>query len=98
MVCRSIDKFLYQSQQDLSTLDTPVSVQPDGIKLQTEKMNPDQIYHCLFDGRVFLFFKDQEELLHCYEVEDTVAIKEIYENPLEIENILKKHSDINTSI
>jgi hypothetical protein len=77
-------------------LDTPVTIQPDGIKLKPEKMNPDQLYHCLFEGRVFLFFKDHEELLHCYEVQDPAAIKEICENPLEIESILRKHSDIDT--
>ncbi len=47
-----------------------------------------------FLGRVFLFFKDHEELLHCYEVQDPVAIEEIYKNPLEIEDILKRHSEI----
>jgi len=75
-------------------LDSPVTIQPDGIKLQTEKMKPDELYHCLFEGRVFLFFKDHEELLHCYEVQDPVAIEEIYNNPLEIEDILKRHSEI----
>jgi hypothetical protein len=77
-------------------LDYPVTIQPDGIKLQTEKMNTDELYHCLFEGRVFLFFKDHEELLHCYEVQDPVAVEEISKNPLEIEKILKKYSQIDT--
>lgn len=77
-------------------MDYPVTIQPDGIKLQTEKMNIDELYHCLFEGRVFLFFKDHEELLHCYEVQDPVAVEEISKNPLEIENILKKYSEIDT--
>jgi hypothetical protein len=59
-------------------------------------MNIDELYHCLFEGRVFLFFKDHEELLHCYEVQDPVAVEEISKNPLEIENILKKYSEIDT--
>jgi hypothetical protein len=59
-------------------------------------MNTDELYHCLFEGRVFLFFKDHEELLHCYEVQDPVAVEEISKNPLEIEKILKKYSQIDT--
>jgi len=57
-------------------------------------MNPDQLYHCVFEERVFLFFKDQDGLLHCYEVNDPLAVEEIRNNPLEVENILKRHSGI----
>jgi hypothetical protein len=51
----------------------------------------DQLYHCIFEERVFLFYKDEQELLHCYEVDDPMAVKEISENPMEIENILRKY-------
>src|SRR4026208_1665109 len=72
-------------------LEYPVIVQPDGIKLQPEKMVIDQLYHCIFEKRVFLFYKDEQELLHCYEVDNPMAVKEISENPMEIENILRKY-------
>jgi hypothetical protein len=75
-------------------LDYPVIVQSDGIKLQPEKMMIDQLYHCIFEEKVFLFYKDEEELLHCYEVEDLSATKEILDNPADIENILKRYSEI----
>lgn len=74
-------------------MDYPIIVQSDGIKLQPEKMVIDQLYHCLFEEKVFLFYKDDEELLHCYEVEDRSAAKEIFENPADIEKILKKYSE-----
>jgi hypothetical protein len=74
-------------------LDYPIIVQPDGIKLQPEKMTIDQLYHCIFEDKVFLFYKDEEELLHCYEVEDLSATKEILDNPADIENILKRYSE-----
>jgi hypothetical protein len=77
-----------------TTLDYPVIVQSDGIKLQPEKMMIDQLYHCIFEEKVFLFYKDEEELLHCYEVEDLSATKEILDNPADIENILKRYSEI----
>jgi hypothetical protein len=75
-------------------LEYPVIVQPDGIKLQPEKMAIDQLYHCIFEKRVFLFYKDEQELLHCYEVEDPIAVKEISANPMEIENILRKYCQV----
>ena len=75
-------------------LEYPVIVQPDGIKLQPEKMVIDQLYHCIFEKRVFLFYKDEQEWLHCYEVDDPMAVKEISENPMEIENILRKHCQV----
>jgi hypothetical protein len=52
------------------------------------------LYHCIFEDKVFLFYKDQQELLHCYEVDNPSAAKEIFENPENIENILKKYSEV----
>ncbi len=75
-------------------MDYPIIVQSDGIKLQPEKMTIDQLYHCIFEDKIFLFYKDKEELLHCYEVENLSATKEILDNPEDIENILKRYSEI----
>jgi hypothetical protein len=55
-------------------------------------MDIDQLYHCIFDDKVFLFYKDEQELLHCYEVEDPAAVKEISSNPSDIENILLRYA------
>ena len=74
--------------------DYPVVAGQYGIKLKTEKMIADQLYHCIYDGKVFLFYKDEEGLLHCYEVENPDAVKEITANPSEIENILKKYTQL----
>ena len=73
--------------------DYPVKVEPEGIKLKTEKMVIDRLYHCIFENKVFLFYKDDAELLHCYEVENAAAAKEIAENPSSIETILKKYAE-----
>ena len=73
-------------------MEYPVTVQSDGIKLKPEKMIVNQLYHCLFEDKVFLFYKDEEELLHCYEVENDDAVKEISANPSDTEKILKKYS------
>jgi hypothetical protein len=76
----------------LTALDYPVVAQPDGIKLKPEIMVIDQLYHCIFEDKVYLFYKDQDELLHCYEVQDPTVTKEISENPADIEKILEKYS------
>ena len=72
--------------------DYPVVAGQDGIKLKTEKMVTDQLYHCMYDGKVFLFYRDEEGLLHCYEVENPDAAREIAANPSEVESILKKYA------
>ncbi len=73
-------------------MENPVTVQSDGVKLKPEKMIINQLYHCIFEDKVFLFYKDEEELLHCYEVENADAVKEISANPSDTEKILKKYS------
>jgi hypothetical protein len=73
-------------------LDDPVTVNSDGVKLRPEKMIINQLYHCIFENKVFLFYKDEDELLHCYEVEDPNAVKEISAKPADLETILIKYS------
>ena len=74
------------------TLEDPVTVNSEGVKLKPEKMIINQLYHCIFENKVFLFYKDEDELLHCYEVEDPNAVKEISANPADLETILTKYS------
>jgi hypothetical protein len=75
-----------------SSLESPVQSESEGIKLRPEKMVVDKLYHCIHENKVFLFYKDEQELLHCYEVEDASVQKEISENPDRLENILRKHA------
>jgi hypothetical protein len=72
--------------------DYPVVVNEEGIILKTEKMVPGQLYHVIHDKKVFLFYKDENSLTHCYEVDNPDAVKEIAENPSQLESILKKYA------
>jgi hypothetical protein len=72
--------------------DYPVVVGPDGIKLRTEKMVPDELYHCIYENKVFLFFKDEHGMLNCYEVDDPTAVSEIASDPSRLEQILSKYA------
>jgi hypothetical protein len=74
--------------------DYPVSVNEEGIKIKEEKMEPEKLYHCVFENKVYLFYKDEVGLLNCYEIENPEAVKEISENPSDLENILKRHAGI----
>jgi hypothetical protein len=74
-------------------LEYPVISEADGIKLQPERMMIDQLYYCIHEDKVFLFYKDEQELLHCYEVQDTDVVKEIAANPRDVESILQKYSN-----
>jgi hypothetical protein len=73
----------------------PVVSENDGIKLKIEKMATDKLYHCIYDNKVFLFYKDDQSLLHCYEIENPKAVKEISENPSKLDSILKRYAELN---
>ena len=74
--------------------DYPVVVGSDGIKLRTEKMIPDELYHCVYENKVYLFFKDEQGMLNCYEVDEPSVVKEVSDDPSHVEEILKKHADL----
>jgi hypothetical protein len=61
--------------------DYPVSVSDDGIVIKTKLMTNDQIYHCIYQSKLYLFFKDENDMLNCYEVEDEEAAEAIKANP-----------------
>jgi hypothetical protein len=72
--------------------DYPVVAEHDGIKIKTEKMIADKLYHCIYDNKVFLLYKDDQSLLHCYEVQHPDAVREIAEMPSELYRILKRYA------
>jgi hypothetical protein len=53
-------------------------------------MLKEELYHCIYQNRIFLFYKDNDEILHCYEVGDPNIITKIKENPNEISEILNE--------
>ena len=73
-------------------MDYPIIVEKDGIKIKPEEMTVDKMYHCIYDKKVYIFYKDEENLTHCYEVDDTLVVQEIINNPDNLEDILLKHS------
>lgn len=80
------------SQIDSISVENPVIVEKDGIKIKPENMIVDKMYYCIYDNKVYIFYKDEENLTHCYEVDDPVVVQEIIDNPDKLEDILLKHS------
>ncbi len=70
----------------------PLSSEKDGIKIQPEKMQPETLYHCVFQNKVMLVYKDQNEILNCYEIDDNEIVSKVKEaNNVGIEKILEEY-------
>jgi hypothetical protein len=73
-------------------LEYPIQAEEEGIKIKPELMDVDKLYYCIYDNAVFIFYKDQEEIMHCYQVENPNAATEIINDPANLEQILSKYS------
>ena len=58
-------------------MDYPVSVDENGLKLKPEKMEKEKLYHCMFKNKAMLVFKDSQDVLNCYEIEDVDLVEKI---------------------
>jgi len=58
-------------------MDYPVSADENGLNLKPEKMEKEKIYHCIFKDKAFLIFKDSQDVLNCYEVEQEDLVEQI---------------------
>jgi len=73
-------------------VDYPVTAEPEGVKIKPEKMVTDKLYYCIYKDKVMLFYKDGQDLLNCYEIEEKELVDSIKQSssPATIENILQK--------
>jgi len=70
----------------------PLSSEKDGIKIKPDKMQPETLYHCIFQNKIMLVFKDHNEILNCYEIdEDEIVSKVKASNKEDIEKILEEY-------
>ena len=58
-------------------MDYPVSADENGVNLKPEKMEKEKLYHCIFKNKVFLIFKDSQDMLNCYEIEQEDLVEQI---------------------
>ena len=48
----------------------PISINDEGVNLKPELMEKEKLYHCIFNDKLMLFFKDSQDFLNCYEIEE----------------------------
>ena len=58
-------------------MEYPISVNNDGVNFKPEKMEQEKMYHCIFKDKAMLVFKDSQDVLNCYEVEDVELVDRI---------------------
>ena len=70
----------------------PVTADTEGIKINPENMEVDKLYYCIYEEKIMLFYKDQNDLLNCYEVSEKEIVDEVKQSKSEdIENILQNY-------
>ena len=58
-------------------MDSPIEVNADGVKLKPEIMETEKLYHCIFKEKVILVFKDHQDFLNCFEIEEQEIVNKI---------------------
>ena len=73
-------------------MDYPVSADENGVNLKPEKMEKEKLYHCIFKNKVILVFKDSQDFLNCYEIEEEDLVNQIKKsNDDELEKLLEDY-------
>ena len=73
-------------------LSEAVTVDKDGPKIKPELMEPERIYHCIYENRVLLFFVDEQKFLSCYEIDEPGLVERVRQSGGGIEDILKEYA------
>lgn len=74
-------------------MDYPLSVDENGVNLKPEKMEKEKLYHCIFKNKAMLIFKDSQDVLNCYEIEEQELVEKIKEcsNDDELEKLFEDY-------
>jgi len=77
-------------------VDYPIVVESDGVKIRSEKMEIDKLYHCIYQEKILLFYKEKNEMLNCYEITEKDVVDEVKQSKSDdIENILQRYIEKN---
>ena len=74
-------------------MDYPVSADENGVNLKPEIMEKEKLYHCIFKNKAFLVFKDSQDMLNCYEIEQEDLVEKIRtcDNDDELEKLFEDY-------
>jgi len=69
----------------------PVEIDVENkIKINPEIMIIEKLYPIIYDNSIFLFFKDESEIINCYEITDKSTVEKAMLNPDKIIEILEE--------
>jgi len=56
-------------------------------------MEKEKLYHCIFKNKAFLIFKDSQDVLNCYEIEQEDLVEQIRkcDNDAELEKLFQDY-------
>ena len=74
-------------------MDYPLSSDENGVNLKPEKMEQEKLYHCIFKNKAILVFKDTQNVLNCYEIEQQDLVEKIKQcnNSENLEKIFEEY-------
>ena len=74
-------------------MDYPVSADENGVNLKPEKMEKEKLYHCIYKNKAMLIFKDSQDVLNCYEIEQEDLVEKIRKasNEDDLEKLLEDY-------
>jgi len=58
-------------------MDYPVSADENGVNFNPDKMIQEKLYHCIFKNKAMLVFKDSQDMMNCYEIEEPALVEQI---------------------
>lgn len=77
-------------------MDYPITVESEGVKIRSEKMETDKLYYCLYQEKILLFYKEKNDMLNCYEISEKSVIDEVKQSASDdIEIILQRYIEKN---
>ena len=73
-------------------MDSAIEVNDEGVKINPEIMENEKLYHCIFKDKVILVFKDHQEFLNCFEIEEKEIVEKIKSsNDVNVNSILESY-------
>ncbi len=55
----------------------PLIAEKEGIKIKPEHMKKEKLYHCIFNDKVVLVYKDSQDVMNCFEIEEKELVEQI---------------------
>ena len=78
----------------LKIMTQPLVANNDGVNVKPELMEKEKLYYCIFNEKIILAYKDQQEFLNCYEIEETDLVQKIKSNvDQDIDSILEDYME-----